>query len=126
MLHSLKIIHGDIKPENIMWSPTFKKNVLIDFGLSLFLSEKPGFKTLTNYFGTYQFSSPEMKKILSTKTAMYVDLYYNDLFALKKSISKISITQSNPIIILEYEKYNNEADKFGIYAVNIKLMNLVF
>jgi serine/threonine protein kinase len=33
-MHSLKIIHGDIKPSNIMWSPKFNKLVFIDFGLT--------------------------------------------------------------------------------------------
>lgn len=36
-MHSLNIIHGDIKLENIMWSSTFQKNVFIDFGLSRIL-----------------------------------------------------------------------------------------
>ncbi len=31
-MHKLQIIHGDIKPSNIMWSPKYKNNVLIDFG----------------------------------------------------------------------------------------------
>lgn len=34
LLHSVKIIHGDVKNINILWSPTFSKFVLIDFGLS--------------------------------------------------------------------------------------------
>lgn len=36
-MHTLQIIHGDIKNENIMWSPTFQKNIFVDFGLSQFL-----------------------------------------------------------------------------------------
>jgi len=34
MMHSFGIIHGDIKSDNIMWSPSFEKWVFIDFGLS--------------------------------------------------------------------------------------------
>ena len=33
-MHTFNIIHGDIKPQNIMWSPKFNKLVLIDFGLT--------------------------------------------------------------------------------------------
>jgi len=33
-MHMLRIIHMDIKPMNIMYSNTFKKNIFIDFGLS--------------------------------------------------------------------------------------------
>lgn len=52
-IHSFQIIHGDIKFQNIMWSPKHKKNVFIDFGLSKVLKEKVGEMTKTNYFGTY-------------------------------------------------------------------------
>lgn len=38
LLHSLHIIHGDVKPENTMWSPKFNKPVFIDFGLTKILS----------------------------------------------------------------------------------------
>lgn len=33
-MHILQIIHLDIKPVNIMYSKTFGKNVLLDFGIS--------------------------------------------------------------------------------------------
>lgn len=41
-MHELKIIHGDIKPLNIMWSPEYSRNVFVDFGLSTFLEENIG------------------------------------------------------------------------------------
>jgi serine/threonine protein kinase len=34
LMHSLKIIHNDIKSENIMYSPHHKKVVFIDFGIT--------------------------------------------------------------------------------------------
>ncbi len=34
MMHILQIIHKDIKPENIIYSETYKKVVLCDFGIS--------------------------------------------------------------------------------------------
>lgn len=33
-MHALKLRHGDIKPQNIMYSLEYKKAVLIDFGIS--------------------------------------------------------------------------------------------
>lgn len=34
MLHSLNIVHCDIRPQNIEYSERLKKYVLIDYGLS--------------------------------------------------------------------------------------------
>lgn len=91
-LHSLKIIHGDIKNENIMWSPSCNSNVLVDFGLSMFLEESVGHSTFTKFFGTFEFCSPEMKKLFHSSSYGYVDLYYNDLYAfenIKKGSAQI-------------------------------------
>ena len=41
-LHQYNIVHQDIKPDNIMFSPTYKKTVLIDYGLSKPIDEKIG------------------------------------------------------------------------------------
>lgn len=67
-----------------MWSPTYKKNVFIDFGLSKFLKEKIGELTKTYYFGTYKYCSQEMKALLIKNKMDYIDLYFNDVVALKK------------------------------------------
>lgn len=34
LMHIYKIIHFDIKPDNILFSPYFQKAVFIDFGFS--------------------------------------------------------------------------------------------
>ena len=39
ILHKLHIMHQDIKPENIMFSPSLEKLVFIDYGLSKFIVE---------------------------------------------------------------------------------------
>ena len=83
LLHYLHIVHIDIKPENIMLSPTYRKPVFIDFGLSKIVKEKVGFKTLTSYAGTINFCSDEMAKCLWEKTDSYIDLYYNDAHCLE-------------------------------------------
>ena len=56
-MHILKIIHRDIKPDNIMYSPTFKKLVFIDFGGCLIINEPLGAKTFTYFFGTTKYCS---------------------------------------------------------------------
>lgn len=83
-MHFLKIIHGDIKPENIMWSPSYQKNIFIDFGMSKVVKENIGQKSFTSFFGTYNFCSEDMKKLLIDNSSGYADLYFNDIFALKK------------------------------------------
>ena len=47
ILHWLKLVHADIKPENMMFSPAYKKTVFIDFGLSSFVREELGQLTKT-------------------------------------------------------------------------------
>lgn len=93
LMHSLGIIHGDIKLDNIMWSNSFHKWVFIDFGLSQVLSEKPGERTFTKYFGTFQNSSEEMKGLFYSSKKGYVDLFYNDLFGLKVVFEQVIVSQ---------------------------------
>ena len=83
-LHALHIVHRDIKPENILWSSFFQKYVLIDFGLSLIVSEKKGQKTYTSFAGSLSYCSPQMQKCFTLSKSRQVDLYQNDLFALRK------------------------------------------
>lgn len=59
-MHSLNIIHGDIKPDNIMYSQENKKFVFVDFGFSKCLQGKPGTMTTSRYFGTWIYSCQEM------------------------------------------------------------------
>lgn len=49
ILHSLKYVHLDIKPENTSYSLLRKKYVLIDFGMSRFIKEAQGEKTKTRF-----------------------------------------------------------------------------
>lgn len=89
MLHLHKIIHFDINPKNIMFSTLRKKTVFIDFGLSDMIKQSCGNKTFTNFIGTAPYVSKEMLQLLSIdSTGSFVDLYYNDLIGLEKSISK--------------------------------------
>ena len=95
-MHEINFIHGDIKPENIMWSPFFQKFVFIDFGLSNIIKEEVGFKTFTSFSGTVRFSSEEMKKLYVLQEKGYVDLYHNDAVSLTKSLKHIEeISESN-------------------------------
>ena len=56
-MHSFHIVHQDIKPPNIMFSRRYNKTVFIDFGLSAIIEEPLGYKTLTNFVGSWNFCS---------------------------------------------------------------------
>ena len=69
-IHSKKIVHNDIKPENILISKNFLDLKIIDFGYA----EKLSFlKRKINYTGgTEKYIAPERKKgIISFKTDIY-------------------------------------------------------
>jgi serine/threonine protein kinase len=81
-LHQLNIVHLDIKPENITFSPSTGL-VFIDFGLSNILEEKAGVKSSVGFSGSINFCSPEMFECYYSESQRLVDLYYNDIFCLK-------------------------------------------
>ena len=82
VLHALRIVHGDIKRENIMWSNSLKKPVLIDFGLATVVKEHIGEESFTHFFGTFSHCLPEMQSLLLKTGFGYVDFYYNDVHGL--------------------------------------------
>ena len=89
IMHSLGIVHMDIKPENIGWSNEFKKWVFLDFGFARFLDAKIGQKSETGFIGTFNYTSKEMKQLYHLRKKGFVDLYYNDLFSLEESLKNI-------------------------------------
>jgi serine/threonine protein kinase len=56
-MHFLKIIHFDIKPDNICYSPTQNRHIFIDLGLQKIVKEDLGKKTYTNFRGSLFFCS---------------------------------------------------------------------
>ena len=64
-MHSFKFIHLDIKDNNICYSKTRKQFVYIDFGLSIIIPEKLGQKAFTKYFGTANYCSEAMSKLMT-------------------------------------------------------------
>jgi serine/threonine protein kinase len=68
-LHRFKIIHRDINPSNIMFSPKRNSLVFIDFGFSLIVPEDQGFKSSTTFHGTPAFVSREMFQLFNVKSS---------------------------------------------------------
>ena len=62
-MHSLKMVHRDIKPLNIAWSPSFEKWVFLDFGFATILEENRGNKTYTKFIGTFNYTIDELQKL---------------------------------------------------------------
>jgi len=56
-MHKNRIIHYDIKPQNICFSEERNKFVLIDFGFSEILNVKLGYKTMTGFRGSAKYCS---------------------------------------------------------------------
>jgi serine/threonine protein kinase len=56
----LQIVHRDIKPLNILYSPTYKKPVFIDFGCSDAIKNTIGKLTLASFQGTMNFCTQEV------------------------------------------------------------------
>ena len=53
------------------------------------MKEGPGQKSRTNFAGTVEYCSEEMKEVLSTGVGL-VDLYLNDFVGLTKTLAKFS------------------------------------
>ena len=83
-LHEFKIIHGDIKEDNIMYSHEHKKNILIDFNCSSVIAENVGEKTSTKFKGTHTRCYKEMQDLYMKKYPGEVDMYYNDIACWEK------------------------------------------
>ena len=88
-IHSLQICHLDIKIDNIGWSPSFQKFILLDFTFTKFVKQRIGYKSMTSFYGTFHYASLEMKKIFWLRKNSYVDLYYHDLYGLEKVLMEL-------------------------------------
>ncbi len=86
LLHSLKLTHNDIKTANIVYSKTFRKLVLIDYGLSDVSGVELGFMKMEHRKGSIDYCCEDMRRLFFGSLAEgMVDMYYNDAVGLYKS-----------------------------------------
>lgn len=57
MLH---IVHRDIKPGHILYSPTYSKHIFVDFGCTDVIKDPLGKTTYTYFQGTINFCTNEL------------------------------------------------------------------
>jgi serine/threonine protein kinase len=87
MLHNLGIVHKDIKLYNILWSNTLHRFVLCDFELSEPTIQHIGERTQISFGATTGYMSAEMIELSERESQIgFVDLFYNNIYALNKSI----------------------------------------
>ena len=107
-----------------MFSPSCGDLVLIDFGISCAVKEKPGCRSLTYKEGTLRFMSEEMKA-LDLGGKGYVDLYWNDVHALTKSLQEIRESPGSRILSFEWISSNalSEVQEAAVKCVYEQYMN---
>lgn len=79
-MRKINLIHGDIKPENILWSKNYAQMVLVDFGLAKFVRQNLNEKTETYFRGTKTHVGEQMLELYhySKDKHGYVNLFKND------------------------------------------------
>ncbi len=114
-LQDINVVHGDIKPENIIYNYKNNNIKLIDFDTSFYL-QKP-YKKFDITFGTEGFLSPEV----------YYDAEYSlksDIFALGITIYGLCTNNAMPYLF-RYNKFEYPFPKFTDKYLNLELYDLL-
>ena len=99
MMHSLSVVHRDIKPDNILWSNSLEEFVFSDFGMTSLLKEKWNEATMTGFVGTPGYCSKEMERLMGGDKG-YVNLYINDLVGLNATIKTLNSNKVKSTLII--------------------------
>ena len=57
IMHTIKMVHRDIKEDNIGYSKYYRKWIFLDYGFAKFIDENIGYKTVTSFIGTYRYTT---------------------------------------------------------------------
>lgn len=128
-MHRVKMLHLDIKPDNVCFSPFFGRFVFIDFGLSRIAREGLGAKARSQFVGSLQFCSPEMREAYFSAGERQLDLYFNDLHCLRQTLAEAQparesgvgeervhevadVTEDHLLVLLKYLLFNLQTQAF--------------
>lgn len=98
VMHAHRFVHRDVKPNNVVYSPSLGSYVLCDFGITAPIPSGPGTKTFAFSDGTMKYMSEELKEL--PPEGGLVDLYCADMHALKVTLGvmKHTIIPNKPTI----------------------------
>jgi serine/threonine protein kinase len=99
LLHTLHIVHLDIKPENLGFSVKHNSFIFIDFGLSKVVTEEIGVPSVSAFAGSMNFCSEEMLELFLNDRSGLVDLYINDAICLDKTRQNVLDQRPDPQVL---------------------------
>ncbi|KXN82149.1 Serine/threonine-protein kinase HT1 [Leucoagaricus sp. SymC.cos] len=79
-LHELKIIHSDLKADNVLVSSTYRA-MLADFGASRISTVTPGPSTVADFTGTFNWMAPELLTVMVETEVMPLPTTASDMWA---------------------------------------------
>lgn len=87
--------------------------MLADFGISTYVPARPGQKSFTYKEGTPYFMSPQMASLCRSENER-IDLFYNDLWGLKRTIEAIEDKVSG-------SKSTELSEEIELYKINLQI-----
>lgn len=99
-IHTLKIIHMDLNPANIVWCPEYEQIKIIDFGISTELSSEIEFINPTALEGTLAYMSPEQTGRLNRTIDYRTDLYSLGVTFYEFFTGSLPFTDQDPLALI--------------------------
>lgn len=84
--------------------------MFIDFGFSNVIFEEIGSRSLVCFFGSLNYCCPEMLNIYNSGESQLVDLYYNDVYALRRV--------ERELFASEEQDEGGTCSKYELYELN--------
>jgi predicted ATPase/signal transduction histidine kinase/CheY-like chemotaxis protein/tRNA A-37 threonylcarbamoyl transferase component Bud32 len=99
-IHTLKIIHMDINPANIVWCPSLDLIKIIDFGISTELSPEIEFVNPSALEGTLAYMSPEQTGRMNRPIDYRTDLYSLGVTFYELFTGRLPFLEDDPLALI--------------------------